>query len=183
MEYCLSLSDIIEICGISASIITSIVAIAISVKTLKQNSKMLEESTRPQIQIYPVHADGIVYIIIKNFGCSEAVIDSISCSHHFTKDETLGDDLGSNIFDKTQGALMCPGYSIKCPLVSHEVSYTLFEFKIKYHSSVKSYEATFKFTPYSNSPFADMGTVMPPNLKSGVSNIANEIHNIFKSGL
>lgn len=58
-------SDIIEIAGIIASTITSIIAIAISVKTLRQNNKMLEESTRPNIQIYSIYSDTIVYIMIK----------------------------------------------------------------------------------------------------------------------
>ena len=38
MQCPLTVSDVIEIVGIIASLITSIVAIAISVKTLKQNS-------------------------------------------------------------------------------------------------------------------------------------------------
>ena len=68
-------SDIIEIAGIIASTITSIIAIAISVKTLRQNNKMLEESTRPNIQIYSIYSDTIVYIMIKNFGQSSCTID------------------------------------------------------------------------------------------------------------
>lgn len=42
-------TDIIEIIGIIASTTVSIVAIVISVMTLKQNSKMIEESTRPYV--------------------------------------------------------------------------------------------------------------------------------------
>ena len=91
-------SDIIEIAGIIASTITSIIAIAISVKTLRQNNKMLEESTRPNIQIYSIYSDTIVYIMIKNFGQSSCTIDSISCDHKFSGKEIFNDDLGEDIF-------------------------------------------------------------------------------------
>lgn len=40
-------ADLIEIIGIIVSLITSVVAIGISVQTLRQNSVMIEESTRP----------------------------------------------------------------------------------------------------------------------------------------
>ena len=44
-------TDIIEIIGIIASTTVSIVAIVISVMTLKQNSKMIKESTRPYVVV------------------------------------------------------------------------------------------------------------------------------------
>lgn len=52
MEINFTISDVIQIIGILASLITSILAIVISVLTLKQNSKMIEESTRPYVAIY-----------------------------------------------------------------------------------------------------------------------------------
>lgn len=48
----MSVSDIIEIVSIFISLLTSLTAIAISVKSLKQNAKMIEESTRPYITVY-----------------------------------------------------------------------------------------------------------------------------------
>ncbi len=45
-------SDIIQLFGIIASLITSIVAITISLVTLRQNSKMIEDASRPIISIY-----------------------------------------------------------------------------------------------------------------------------------
>lgn len=80
MEYCLSVSDIIEIIGIVSSSAVSIIAIIISIKTLKQthitniqNNRMLEEATRPYISIY---LDSITiceqdsFFVLKNFGQS-----------------------------------------------------------------------------------------------------------------
>ena len=46
-------SDIIQILGIIASFLTALVAIIISLVTMHQNSKMIEESSRAIISIYP----------------------------------------------------------------------------------------------------------------------------------
>ena len=64
-------SDWIEIFGILASLITSIIAIIISVKTLQQNNKMIEESTRPYIVVCGKVIncqDPTFYLVIKNYG-------------------------------------------------------------------------------------------------------------------
>lgn len=177
-----STSDIIDITGILVALLCSIIAIAISLITLRQNAKMIEESTRPQIQIYPSFVDGILYLIIKNFGSSEAYIDEIKCSHLFTKEETLNDDLGSDIFSKLNGSILASSHAIKCPLIGHKVKNEVFEFQVKYHSTTKKYECSFSFNPISNLPFADEW----PNgrdIESHLQNITKELHSIVKSNL
>lgn len=179
----LTSSDIIQILGIFASLLTSTIAIVISVKTLKQNSEMIEESNRPNIQIYPLYINSIVYLIIKNFGLTEAYIDEIKCSHNFTKEETFGDDLGTNIFDRVQGAIFSPGYSIKCPLIGYAVTNDVFVFQVKYHSSTKTYESTFSFNPISNAPFADIYPGKGKTTEDNLNNITKELHDIVKMHL
>jgi len=77
-------SDIIQLCSVMVAVFIGIVSIIISVVTLKQNSKMIEESTRPNITIY---ADSIyiitnhLYLIIKNFGKSTGKIISFTCNY------------------------------------------------------------------------------------------------------
>ena len=83
----LTASDIIDLLGIAASLTVSVVAIIISILALRQNSKMIEDSTRPNIQIYPVYLDHIFYIVIRNFGNSEAIIDELKCYHKFNEAE------------------------------------------------------------------------------------------------
>ena len=71
----LTASDYIEILGIIVSLICSIVAIVISIKTLKQNSEMIENSTRPYIGVYLASTyirDVTCYLVVKNFGQSSA---------------------------------------------------------------------------------------------------------------
>lgn len=175
----LILSDMIEIISIIVSLITSIIAIAISVKTLQQNNKMIEESTRPNIQIYSIYLNTLVYIIIKNFGQSTCTIDSISCNHKFSGKEIFNDNLGENIFDRVCGAIVAPGYAIRCPLIGYASTKENLHFYVKYHSSVKTYEDTFDFNLRANSPFADTypgGNTTNDHLK----NISKDIHDLIK---
>ena len=77
----MTISDKIQLLGIAISALTSIIAIIISVHTLRQNSKMIEDSSRPYIGIYGLSTyicDRYYYIIIKNFGQSIAHIESLT---------------------------------------------------------------------------------------------------------
>ena len=70
-------SDIIQILGIIASFLTAFVAIVISLVTMRQNSKMIEESSRAIISIYPQSINTgtpMLFMVIKNFGKSPAII-------------------------------------------------------------------------------------------------------------
>lgn len=150
----LTVSDLINLFGILASLLVSIIAIGISILSLRQTSKMIEDSTRPNIQIYPVFLNNLLYIVIRNFGNSEAIIDEITCSHHFSAKEYLGNP-NDNGFLRLKGSSFCPGYSLRCPLIAHKVANETYEFKLKYHSSTHKYEASFAFNPYNATPFAD----------------------------
>lgn len=182
MQCSLTVSDIIEITGIISSTTVSIVAVAISLVSLRQNSKMIEEANRPNIQIYPVYMNSIVYIVIKNFGSSEAYIDQITCSHQFTAKETLGDNLGADIFSKLKGAILSPGYSLKCPLIAHEISDDNFSFHVSYHSSSKRYEGEFCFNMSANAPFADLYPTSHTT-DGHLQNISRELRDIVKTRL
>ena len=77
-------SDVIEVVGIIASLVTSIVAIIISIKTLKQNSRMIEESTRPYVVVYSRTTNfqsPSYYFVVKNFGQSGAIVTSFKCDY------------------------------------------------------------------------------------------------------
>lgn len=84
MECFITPSDIIEIIGIIVSAIVSIIAICISLKSLKQsqitneqNNRMLEDSTRPYITIYLdliTICEQASFFVLKNFGQSPGKI-------------------------------------------------------------------------------------------------------------
>lgn len=104
-------TDLIEIIGIVISLVTSVVAIVISVKTLKQNSAMIEESTRPYVVIYSqtTHIQSPkLYFIVKNFGQTGATVTSFECDY----------DLASCSYDNVNipfrhlvGTFIAPGQS------------------------------------------------------------------------
>lgn len=73
-------SNIIQTIGILVSLGLGYNANKIAQKTLKQNSIMLEESTRPYVCVYGttfyIHGKSHFYLIVKNFGQSIAYIKS-----------------------------------------------------------------------------------------------------------
>lgn len=141
MKCPLSPSDIIEITGIITSLITSIVAIAISVKTLRQNSRMIEESSRPYISVYvgtTFFSNTVTYLIIKNFGASSAVITDFSADIDFS---TCSYDNDHIPFEHIVGVQLCPSESIQFPVDSYKLSKSAktFNIFIKYKSKEKEY--------------------------------------------
>lgn len=72
----LSTSDIIQLIGIMVAIITGIASIIISIITLRQNSKIVKESNKAQIEIFPFKIYGDIYprIKVQNFGMTTGTI-------------------------------------------------------------------------------------------------------------
>ena len=67
----LSTQDKLSVLSILFSLIPSIVAIVISIKTLKQSSNAIIESSRANIMLYfDVSTTANSYIVLKNFGNS-----------------------------------------------------------------------------------------------------------------
>lgn len=174
----ISVSDKIQLASITVSSLISIIAIIISIASLMQNSKMIEESTRPNLQIYSVYLNSMAYIIIKNFGQSSCTIDSLTCDHKFSRDETF-DELGENIFSNLSGAIMTPGFAIRCPLISYKVTKKMLHFEIKYHSTTKRYQDHFDFSIFSNSPYSDTHP-SGNNDTTYLKNISRDLHDLIK---
>lgn len=151
----MSLSDVIQIIGICAALVPSIAAIVISIKTLKQNSIMIEESTRPVISIYceSVYIDlkkPSFYLIIKNYGSSLAIINDITTNFDFSDFYTVVTD--QNFLNEIKNCAIAPGEFRLCELDYQNIPNVDIKFCIKYTSASKKYSDEFDF-----------------NLKSGVS--------------
>lgn len=141
MKCLLTPSDIIEIIGIAASLITSIVAIAISLKTLKQNSLMIEDSTRPYISVYigtTYFSSITVYLILKNFGSTSAVITKFKADIDLTP---YAYDIDRIPFSNIVGASLCPGEAIQYPVQLENApdDMRFLNISIEYHSSTHRY--------------------------------------------
>lgn len=141
-----SVSDIIQLIGIIASSTTSIVAIIISVAALNQNSKMIEESSRPVISIYFDYSqmgEPTGYFVVKNFGSSAAMINCLSYNEPIKKHPTTLADLPS-IFDGLIGNTIAPGQKFLAPFKLYEYNGGKAIFDITYKSSNKSYSDHFE---------------------------------------
>lgn len=109
----LSVSDQIQLLGIITSLTVSIIAIFISLATLRQNSKMLESASRPIVSIY---VDSITvceqtsYFVLKNFGASPAKITTFKYDS-ILKETTQKFSLLCSQFDFVEGIILTPGQS------------------------------------------------------------------------
>lgn len=136
----LSTSDTIQILGIISSLVTSITAIFISVISIRQNSKNIEESTRPYIVFY---VDQITinnqktYFAIKNFGASPGIITSFQ---FVNPPDTISKQLLMDL-NRLQDIILAPGQSKlifinSCLIFNPDTIYT---FIITYKNGKKIY--------------------------------------------
>lgn len=143
-----------------ATSLTAIIGVIIAVLTLRQNSKMVEESTRPTVVIY---TDAInpgnlqCFIIIKNFGKSSAYIDKIDTNFKFQPGQIVRDEKFNNMNPLTalSGTMLAPNQSKLCNIIGHKfLSSDLIDISIKYHSSSnKKYNDTFSLNPIKDNPY------------------------------
>lgn len=142
----LSSSDLIQLSGIVVSVITSVIAIFISIATLLQNSKMVKESTRPYIMVYQNYCYCLTltnYLVLKNFGQTGAEITKFSCTPSL---DSASIDFGKTPFSHIKGTFLAPGQSIKATL---DFSNTFPEIKwyfieIEYVAGKNKYQDSFK---------------------------------------
>lgn len=181
----MTLSNWIEIFGIIASLVTSIVAIVISVKTLQQNNKMIEESTRPVLSIYSKYSDGHLYIVLKNFGNSPCIIDTIETDLNITAEENQ--PFVGNPYENISGATIPPKKAIICTLIPYRLRKRKFEFIIAYHSQSKSYIDKCSINCDADNIFPDLHASINPK-KDGsdivaLKTIAHTMQDMYKQNL
>lgn len=122
-------SDVIQIIGIICTSVLSIVSVVIAIKTLGQNSKMIEESLRPYVVIsYEVINTGSpnAFFLLKNYGRSGAKIIDFKCDTELTNEDV------NYQFSKIPGTYLAPQqkklYWFDCkafddPEIKFEISY------------------------------------------------------------
>lgn len=146
----MSYSEIISVALSVITVFTAIASVIIANKTLNQNSKMIENSTRPYLVIYGevVHFQNMGYILIlKNCGASAADVSSItfseSISPYLYKDDRLP-------FMNVAGTSFAPGQSMHCHLVyPNGIEVPPINIDICYSASEKNYADSFVIDPKS----------------------------------
>lgn len=112
----LNASDIVQLAGIFVSLITGIIAIVVSVLALKQNSKMIEDSTRPYLGIYlaSTYIQSVsCYLVVKNFGQSSATVNSFTYDFDLAKCTKFTSG-GMEPFQNIENSTLMPGQSHRC---------------------------------------------------------------------
>lgn len=147
--FVLSASDKIALLTAVITALVGCVSIIISVLTLRQNSKMIEEEVRPYITVYggsTQFGNPKFYVIVKNFGKSAATIENFS--YH----PNLCTFLGKKPFQSIEGMTLAPGQTIYAPIkligIDHPPETT---FTIRYRWGKKTYteKATLNIAAYA----------------------------------
>lgn len=134
-------SDWVDVIAILVSMFVGVVSIVIAILTLRQNSRMIEESTRPYITVYSdltYFQNAKYYIILKNFGASGATITK------FQTDKDLIGLVGERErrpFDHIENTFIAPGQSFKATiyLPNAQNPFDAVNFHIEYKSGRKTY--------------------------------------------
>ena len=133
----MDVATIVNIVLCILSFILAVISVVTVVITLRQNNKMIEESTRPVISVY---MDGInagrpsFYLIVKNFGKTPAYITKFEYDFDFKGCYKTRSD--KDYLKELNNAVLAPGQSRICVLdyskIDKKVTFTL-----EYHSGVK----------------------------------------------
>lgn len=134
----MDLGTIVNIILCILSFVLAAISVVIVVLTLKQNNKMIEESTRPYVTARIEHIGNTFYLCIKNYGQSAALIKDILINENMKK--VLFEPF-SDVFSDLKESTMPPGYSFMTAIQQDEVSgeENKLEMNIVYMSSVKEY--------------------------------------------
>ena len=117
---------------------------------------MIEQSTRPVISFYTSQINTgspSLYLVVKNFGASPAIIKQVSCNHDFASfmmgSKSLSHDelVQYDPIKRLPGALMAPGQSKICGLEYTKLPNEI-TIEITYEGVTgKSYKECFSFDP------------------------------------
>ena len=156
----LSLSDILQIVAIFTALIPSIAAIVISVITLKQTAKIFEENSRAVISMYYQTintGNPFLYLVIKNFGHSPAVLQKISCDFDLATAQQYTQQM--DFLKELPGSTFAPGQSFIISLDYKKIPDFMY-FEVEYFTIGKSYhdEFTLKKTSFIYAPPAKTAT-------------------------
>lgn len=145
----MSLSDKINIFLAVSSLLVAVISIFVSLFTLRQNSKMIENASRPYIVAY----SGVVncqssqcILVLKNFGNSSAVIKSLKISSSISNYLVFP---GKLPFAGIEGLSFAPSQAMRCSLKYPKFDSGIkpIEISIEYTASKKHYFETFTINP------------------------------------
>lgn len=136
-------SNTINIVLCVLSFILAFISVVTVVMTLRQNSKMLESSTRPIVSVYTESINpGIpmLYLVVKNFGTSTAYMTKFETDFDFS--DCYKYKNSRNYIEDLSHCVIAPGQSRICLLDYDKLSCPV-TFSISYKSSIRTYNEVF----------------------------------------
>lgn len=128
------------------ALLLSAISIIITIITIRQNSRMLEASTRPYISIYFDYSnlgEPIGYFIVKNFGQSSGQIISLSYNDVVTQQSTKYCNVTA-VFDGLVNNSIAPNQKFFVPIPLQNSPDGICTFDVSYRSSKKTYTEHFE---------------------------------------
>lgn len=146
------ISDLLQLISIISSSILSIIAIVISVLTLKQNNKIIFESNRPYLSVFTKainFTSPTVCLVLKNFGNSGAKILNIEYDKNLEKFSRRPP------FKNMKNVFIAPNQSFIYPLDVKHFLNEVINIKINYQYLNKIYTEIFciNFLHYTDIEF------------------------------
>lgn len=142
----MDISIIVNICLSVSSFLLALISVVILIVTIRQNHLMLENETRAYLSIYgnvtSCEGSGF-YLIIKNFGKSNAVITSLKCDVDLSRFSYIKE---RTPFSHMENASIAPGQSFMCALKQVSLfnsGIPSITFKITYECNRKKYSEVF----------------------------------------
>ena len=109
--------DWIELLLSISSLVCAIVSVVIVILTIRQNNKMLEESTRPVLSVYATRGHTgslpVNYIAVRNFGNSAATVEELRYDYNLVPCYDI-DDCDKDWLQGVVGTIIAPGQSKIC---------------------------------------------------------------------
>lgn len=127
------------------SFLLAAISVITVVITLRQNHKMIENSTRPYICVYGESINSgspCFYLVVKNFGTSPATITNFKADPNLSKCYGLQNSSHDYLQDVSKTTL-APGQSRICRLDYSEVPNSI-KFYVEYRSGKKIYSDCFE---------------------------------------
>lgn len=143
----MQITDWINVILCILSFALAVISVITVIITLRQNNKMIENTTRPYIVIYGKvtnFQNPAYYLIIKNMGQSGAEITNFKCSIDLLKYSYSSE---RRPFEHINGTFLAPGQSIITNVKSIEMSKDNIQniiFDIDYTSGTNSYSEEYK---------------------------------------
>ncbi|MEK5425707.1 hypothetical protein [Cytobacillus sp. FSL R7-0680] len=171
-------TDWIQIAAIIVSLITSLIAIIISSKSLKLTRYSIEEANRPYVVIYEtdvqVSKSIHTYLVIKNFGNTGATIESINYYPEY-RDVIFN----RQPFLKVKNHFIAPGQQFSTSIrIKNNSNKEVRTFHIKYRDSAnKIYREKIILNEFSTSELVHAKTIPDKNtsLETVISKATEEL--------